>query len=491
MTHAEEPSTDSAPLATRKGGKVLFASLVTLILAAVVKYSGAWWDQQFANIATAVLIAVTIILFQIGWSRKATTRLQGALPALTLGLAVIMFFSFFRFVGFSGELIPRFAWRSQPAAELPKDTQEASTTERTWQTDDPDAFTGFLGNDRRAFIAKRQFDTDWNNHPPRIVWQQPIGAGWSGFVIASGLAFTMEQRDEEEWVSCYDLRNGQLVWHYATKGLHFHPLGGTGPRATPTIAGTHVLAQSAEGILTCLEAVTGKLVWSQDIFKLLGIDKAAAEAAVTWGRSGSPLIYKDLVIVPGGGPVDQAISLLAFRADTGELVWKGGNQQISYASPQTVTLSGVEQIVIVNESSVTGHDPTDGKTLWKHDWPGASNAGASVSQAMPVNDHQLLLSKGYGGGGALLEFTRDADQLVATEVWHKPSVLKTKFTNAVVQGDYAYALPMARWNVSTFRKKVSRFGNNLVANDQDKDKSSVLRIAYWCSAKKAQSPPLP
>jgi len=59
-------------------------------------------------------------------------------------------------------------------------------------------FPEFLGPGRHAAIASIELDPDWKTHPPRLVWRNPIGAGWSAFSVVNGFAVTMEQRGEDE-----------------------------------------------------------------------------------------------------------------------------------------------------------------------------------------------------------------------------------------------------------------------------------------------------
>jgi outer membrane protein assembly factor BamB len=64
-----------------------------------------------------------------------------------------------------------------------------------------------------------------------------------------------------------------------------------------------------------------------------------------------------------------------------------------------------------------------------------------VSQASLLSDGRLLLSKGYGVGGALWQLTTEPDgTITATENWSDNSILKTKFTNHVIDAGSAYAL---------------------------------------------------
>jgi outer membrane protein assembly factor BamB len=115
--------------------------------------------------------------------------------------------------------------------------------------------------------------------------------------------------------------------------------------------------------------------------------------------------------------------------------------QIAYASPSLATLAGRRQITIVNESTVSGHDPVTGQLLWSHPWPGKSNGNASVSQAVAVGDDRVLLSKAYGEGAELLQLSEGTGgQLTVTTVWKSARVLQTKFNNVVVHQENAFAL---------------------------------------------------
>lgn len=431
------------------------------LLTFLVQWSSSRTDHQIANLVSAGLLLAAVVAFMSGWARRFRGRgwLRIA-PLVLLTAAAAGFAVMFELTGVSGELIPQFAYRfraqeapPQPSAEAPRPLDQLELG--------PDDFPSFLGADRDGRVARRQFELDWKQHPPRLRWWQPIGAGWSGFAVAGYAAaaadgrgpfgFTLEQRDAEEWVSCYDLADGRLVWHHAERGQHFHPLGGLGPRSTPTLsADGHVYVQGATGIVRCLDSRDGTLRWRVDLLEIAGIDQPTSEAAVLWGRAGSPLLVDDLVVLPLGGAAgspEGVHSLIALDAATGATRWIGGNHQISYASPVLATVGGVRQILSVDEDAAAGYAPDDGRILWTHPWPGSSNTSASCSNPTPVGEDSVLLSKGYGGGAMLLRLQPVAQRtsaappaLVAEPVWSNSRVLKTKFTNVCVAGDYGYAL---------------------------------------------------
>ncbi len=258
----------------------------------------------------------------------------------------------------------------------------------------------------------------------------------------NGFAVTQEQRGDEEWVTCYEALTGKLMWMHSQRARHDTTLGGVGPRSTPTIHKGRVYALGATGILNCLDGATGKVLWTHRLQEEYGLTPDTDLANMAWGRSGSPLIVDDLVVVPGGGPAQgRKVSLVAFQQDTGDRIWEGGDDQIAYASPSLVTLSGVRQILIVNEKTVTGHDPETGKVIWSFDWLGNSNQNANNSQAVVVSDERVFISKGYMGGSALFQVQCDAaGAWKTTQLWADTKTMKTKFTNVVVRDGLVYGL---------------------------------------------------
>ena len=168
----------------------------------------------------------------------------------------------------------------------------------------------------------------------------------------------MEQRGQWEMVSCYGVETGRLEWAYRTAARYEKFEAGVGPRSTPTIDEGMVYALGALGHLACLDGATGKCLWEKDLLHESGMTPEDEAAAVPWGRAASPLVVGDRVIVPlGGRKGGRLVSLAAYDKRRGTLLWEGGNRQISYSSPALATLAGAEQVLIVNEDTVSRARP--------------------------------------------------------------------------------------------------------------------------------------
>jgi outer membrane protein assembly factor BamB len=397
----------------------VFPRWIWFVVAAAAVFIGALHgtdlvgDRGAANSITMVVgvLALAVVLAWFTFFSWAARRWRLIVGGASMAAAVAIF-AMFRIDSVSGELFPSFVfrWTHKPDQLLPAveighgDTERPPVDLRTTTVYD---FPQFLGKGRNLLVDNVILARDWADQPPKLVWRHAIGAGWSSFAVVNGHAVTMEQRGGQELVTCYSIRNGELEWVNSIQARYELVTGGVGPRSTPTIDDGLVYSLGATGRLQCLEGATGNRRWERNLREDYHITAADEASDLPWGRSASPLVVDDLVIVPGGGPSGGPfVSLVAMDKKTGKTVWEGGDRQISYSSPAVATLGGVRQVLIVNEADVTGHDLKTGKVLWEHPWPGSSNSSASVPQAVPVAP-DLLLVLAESGEVMLVEASPD------------------------------------------------------------------------------------
>ncbi|MEE8525814.1 MAG: PQQ-binding-like beta-propeller repeat protein, partial [Thermoanaerobaculia bacterium] len=410
-------------LPTRRVGVAL---LLCAVLVVYLQVGDATGDPGINNVLSMLLgalaIAILVLWFLLFSGRPRWIRL---LPLAGVAAFVLLFGTFYRLEQVTGALIPKFAPRSAPVAVAPSAaapvTRPGTVDLVTTTAAD---FPQFLGRNRDLKVAGVRLDRA-AAMPPELLWRQPIGAGWSGFAVVNGYAVTMEQRGGEERVSCYRAASGELLWSHAIVASFVNFGFGDGPRATPVIDEGRVYALGATGRLRALDGGTGELLWDKDLPAEYGMTPAEEAKSLPYGRSNSPLVVGDLLVVPAGGPAGRRVSLVAYDKRTGERVWEGGDRQISCSSPAVARLAGSEQILSVNEDTVSGHDVSTGDVLWEHPWPGSTDNRAHASQPVPVAPNRIFLSKGYSQGAALLELTPRADgRFDVTELWHEARVLR-------------------------------------------------------------------
>jgi outer membrane protein assembly factor BamB len=428
----------------------VFVTLASLTAAAALVWGGLLEplvggivDAAVRNIITLIL-AFSGLVSVLGWFLFQSGHSAGLKRGVAVGLLALVGVgcAVLRIERVSGDLVPEFMFRWSPSRDrtLPKATATAAAAAAAWEPTPAD-FPRFLGPQGSSSLDGPPLDPDWAARPPERLWRRPIGAGWSGFVTCGDHAVTLEQRGEDEVVSCQSVTTGEVEWTVAVPARHQTVLGGSGPRSTPSIADGIVYATGATGWLHAIDGATGRVLWKKNILADLGIDAAAHELAVAWGRAGSPRVTASLVIVPAGGPRKDgsAVSLVAYDRTTGERRWTGGDEQISYVSPQLATVGGREIVLTVNESSVAGYDPADGAELWTFDWPGHSNSDATCSQMHVLADGRIFISKGYGLGAAVFAAAA-GDPPTFAAAWRQPGLLKTKFANVAIHDGHAYGL---------------------------------------------------
>lgn len=289
-------------------------------------------------------------------------------------------------------------------------------------------WTDFRGPVRDGHYREQPIRTDWST-ALKPLWKQPVGGGYASFVIAEGRAFTIEQRGPQELATAYDVRSGRELWTSAWRALFQEPMGGDGPRATPTWHDHRLYVLGATGELRALDAGSGKLLWRTNI-----LDDAGARN-IQWGMSGSPLIVDGAVIVLPGGTGAQ--SVIAYDAATGERRWASLDDRASYSSPTLATLDGARQIVAFTATRLVGLSPERGELLWEFPWK--TQYDVNASQPL-IQGNRVFISTGYGTGAAMIEVTRAADgRFAVRELW-RTNRMKNQFTSSVLHEGYIYGL---------------------------------------------------
>jgi outer membrane protein assembly factor BamB len=393
---------------------------IAAVVAALLARAWLWDDvirqvRVLRSYAALLVGAVLLLLWLSFFSRLSRRARLSAWALLLLGAAAC--FGLFRYRGLTGDLEPIFEPRfgGRRVTPVSADAAHLGAPGRD--------FPQFLGPERNATI--RGVSLDWEARPPRLVWRQEVGGGWSGFAVSGGVAITQEQQGEKEFVIARELGTGERRWSVLHGKTYVSAIAGDGPRATPTVTRDRVYALGSRGILMALEFESGDVLWTRDTL--------ADEAVPKWGAAGSPLLVRELVVVAGG---PEGSSLAAFSSEDGSPVWSAGDDPAAYASPALLSLDGEPQIVAFNAGSVSGHSPGTGAVLWSQPWP---RQQPNVVQPLPLPGSQLLVSAGYGVGSKLFRISRVEGTWRSELVWETPR-LKAKFTNMVAHRGLVYGL---------------------------------------------------
>ena len=410
-------------------GVVALAGIGVISLKPELEHNFASWMVAAVTALAALLLFTWFLLL---------SRFNWRLRLAAFGLAVLAVFGLAKSVRVDGTVsgtgLPKLAWRwnmgrarrfdAPTVASVTNGAQLKVAVEQI--ADVPQ----FFGPNRDGVVTNARLVRDWNATPPKELWRQPAGGGWSAFAVAGGLAYTEEQRGEDECVTCYDVPTGRLIWTH-TNEVHFNQWqSGDGPHAVPAVQQGQVFAMGATGILDCLDAATGRRIWSRAVLAENGLPN------LTWGVSASPLVFDETVVVTGGQTNGQTV--LAYRRTDGEPLWRAGTDKASYASPILATLAGRRVVLSVNAKSLTAHDPATGEVLLNQPW--ADDKWPKASQPVVLEGDRVFLSAGYGAGCELLKITAGPDgKLVATQIW-KSLRMKTQFNSVAARDGFLYGL---------------------------------------------------
>ena len=221
--------------------------------------------------------------------------------------------------------------------------------------------------------------------------------------VADGRVITMGDGPDGARVLAFDL-SGKPLWQSETIGKPGGNYPGT--RCTPTIADGRVYALGQFGDFVCLDAMTGKVLWSKSLQKDFGGNYAG------WNYTESPLVDgKKVVLTPGG----KRGTMAALDRQTGDLLWqsKDWTDSAAYSSIVPWEFAGRRQYVQFTESSVAAIDAENGSLLWR-----APRRGATATIPTPVLSGDLVfVTSGYGVGCNLFKLKKDTGGIATEEVY--------------------------------------------------------------------------
>jgi len=385
---------------------------------------------------TYLTVPMGLLLFAI-----ATVFLKRAPPVIRTGIAVLLAFGGFavsmllRTDGMTGDY--KFAWRLRwtqsaeesmlasspkvPPTKIAMASDQGSVTNALAHAEWP----GFRGVDRDGRYLGPKISTNWSAQPPQQLWKINVGPAWSSFAVAGRMLFTQEQRGPKEAVVCYDADSGKEIWKTEIEGRLEDPMGGPGPRATPTLANGALYVSGSTGAFLRLNPLTGEIIWKKELTQIAG------SKVPMWGFAASPLASGPVVIVYGGGG-DKG--LLAFDAGTGDLRWSASCPIDSYGSAQLNKLLDEDSVVVLTKSGLTLLDPATGKARLDYEW--------KIQQFRALQPHVLgsdtiLLPTAMNMGTRAIRIQRTNSQYAAEELWTSRR-LSPDFVDLVSYEGYAY-----------------------------------------------------
>ncbi|MCS7023903.1 MAG: PQQ-like beta-propeller repeat protein [Bryobacteraceae bacterium] len=261
-------------------------------------------------------------------------------------------------------------------------------------------WTRFLGPSMNAISTETRLN---RSLPPPLVWELRKGSGYASPAILGDKLVYFYRNGDREIVDCLHRETGERYWqfHYPTTFEDRYGYN-NGPRASPVIEADRVYTMGAQGVLHCLDFVSGKLIWKRELNREYKVPQDF------FGTASTPLVEGDKLVVNIGAPGGP--SVIALRLDSGKEIWRAANDWgPSYASPVSALIHGQRRVFVFaggESDPPTGGllsiDPANGKIDFAFPW--RSRSYESVNASCPVVfENKVFISASYRTGGALLE----------------------------------------------------------------------------------------
>jgi outer membrane protein assembly factor BamB len=315
------------------------------------------------------------------------------------------------------------------------------------QVKDGSDWPRFLGPLGTSVSTEKGIVAPWPKDGPKIVWHRKIGTGYSAPVISKGKLYLFDRKLNSATLTCMKADGGDPLWtfDYPTNYRDKYSYNG-GPRCCPVVDGELVFIHGVEGMLHCLNADTGKIVWKLDTVREFGIVQNF------FGVGSTPIVEDDLLIVqiggsaPGGKDVDFAdvkgngTGVVAFEKTTGKIRYKLSDELASYCSPVIATIGERRWGFVFARGGLVAFEPKTGKLDFHFPWRAKDYESVNASNPVVVGD-KVLITETYGPGAALLRVKSGDPEVLWTDATKSPQrkSLQCHWMTPIHVDGYVYA----------------------------------------------------
>ncbi len=270
-----------------------------------------------------------------------------------------------------------------------------------------DDWPQFRGPNRDGTSKETGLLRQWPSAGPKVLWSVPVGQGYAAAAIVNGRVYHNDYDEKRgEWaVYARALADGKVIWRFAESRV-IRPNHAI-TRTVPAVDGRYVFSLDPKLGLHCLDARTGKQLWSKNLV-------AAYKATIPpWYNGQNPLLEQDRLVIATGG---DAI-LVALDKATGKEIWRTPNNRkvvLTHASVMPATLGGVKQYLFGTLNGPLGVSAATGQLLWE--FPRKFNVAVAPS-VLPVDAERVLMTASYDAGTVMVRVRRDGAGFRAERAW--------------------------------------------------------------------------
>jgi glucose dehydrogenase len=258
-------------------------------------------------------------------------------------------------------------------------------------------------------------------------WKVTVGDGVATPSLVGDKLYVFSRQEGREILRCLEVATGKELWQeqYDALGASGPASGFSGPRCSPTVAEGKAVTLGVRGVLSCLDAESGKLLWRKDDFP---------GALPRFFTSASPIVVDGLCVAELGG--DGKGGIIGYDLATGAEKWTWTGDSPAYASPTLMTVDGTKLVIAQTEFRMVALALGDGKLAWETPF---AVQGRGYNASSPVVEGQTLIYSGSGRGTTAVRIEKEGDGFVAKPLW-KNSDISVQFNSPVLKDGFLYGL---------------------------------------------------
>ena len=231
----------------------------------------------------------------------------------------------------------------------------------------------FLGPNGDGKSPETGILTQWGDHGPPVVWHRKLGTGYGMGAVCGGRFYHFDRHEDQARLTCLDSRSGAFLWVFTHHTDYEDMLGyNHGPRSSPVVDDGRVYLLGPEGMLHCVRAEDGKLVWKVDTARKFSVVQNF------FGVGSTPVVEGDLLIVMVGGStaesqtagrfnqdrvIGNGAGVVAFDKRTGAVKYAINDELASYTTPRLATIAGRRWCFVFARGGLIAFEPRSAKWI--------------------------------------------------------------------------------------------------------------------------------
>ena len=299
------------------------------------------------------------------------------------------------------------------------------------------------GPSGQGFASGTSYPDKWSA-TENVLWKVRVpGEGNSSPIVWGDRIFLTAAHEGGRRLSLLAFRrsDGSLLWEaFAPEGRleSVHDKNGHASATASTDGRLVFVSFGSRGLMAF--DFDGKLVWRQDLGALNNY----------WGSAGSPLLYKDRVILYQDQQRAESF-IAAFDSATGKPLWRTArNASVGWGTPVAIRAGGRDEIVVNGQYAVVAYDPDNGRELWR--------VGGTTMEVVPtvVVGHGMLFSSSGRAGPTLAIRPGGQGDVTRTHlVWSSPRG-SPFIPSPILHGDQLYMVNDMTSIATAFDAKTGR-----------------------------------